>query len=255
MTKDDMNPFERLRGLTRARVALGRAGNGLPTRALLEFQMAHALARDAVHGRVDFDAIAAELAPRRVVKLRSAASDRAQYLRRPDLGRQLAEDEAERLDKGPFDLVFVIADGLSAFAVEAYAAATVQAAETLLPDLAIGPVVLASQARVAIGDNIAEHMQAKLVAVLIGERPGLSSADSLGAYLTFGARRGTRDSARNCISNIHAHGLAPRQAAEKLAWLIREALKLGLTGIGLKEAAPGEALTAADERKISNRQS
>lgn len=237
--------WDTLRAATRARVALGRAGDGLPTRELLAFQMAHAAARDAVHGRVDFDAVAAALPGRDVVRVASAVPDRATYLRRPDLGRRLAEGMAERLPPGPFDIVFVIADGLSAAAVEAHAASTVTAAIARLGDLSIGPIVLASQARVALGDAIGAATGARLVAVVIGERPGLSAADSLGIYLTHDPRPGRVDSERNCISNIHGHGLSPEGAAAKLAWLAREALRLGLTGIDLKEAAP-DALPSPD---------
>ncbi|BAM91579.1 ethanolamine ammonia-lyase light chain [Bradyrhizobium oligotrophicum S58] len=234
--------LEMLRRMTRARVALGRSGDGLPTAAKLEFQMAHALARDAVWGKVDFDGIAAALTPREVIKVASAAPDRASYLRRPDLGRRLAAGEASRLPPGPFDLVFVIADGLSADAVEGHAADVVIATEARLSGLTIGPVVLASQARVALGDDVGAAMGAGLVAVMIGERPGLSAADSLGVYLSLDPAPGLRDSARNCISNIHGHGLSAERAADKLAWLVREALRTGVTGIGLKEAAPDAAL-------------
>ncbi|MGC2777269.1 MAG: ethanolamine ammonia-lyase subunit EutC [Bradyrhizobium sp.] len=242
--------FDMLRRMTRARVALGRSGDGLPTQAKLEFQMAHALARDAVWGRVNFDSIAAALEPREVIRVASAAADRATYLRRPDLGRRLAEGEAARLPPGPFDLVFVIADGLSADAAESHAANIVIATEARLAGLTIAPVVLASQARVALGDDVGAAMGARLVAVLIGERPGLSAADSLGAYLSFNPAPGMRDSARNCISNIHGHGLTPERAADKLAWLVREALRIGVTGIALKEAAPGTALDAAAARVL-----
>ncbi len=234
--------FRMLRQLTHARVGLGRAGDGLPTKALLEFQMAHALARDAVHGSTNFDAIASALEPRDTIKVNSAVDGRLTYLRRPDLGRRLAEGEAAKLPAGPFDLVFVIADGLAAEAAERYAPAVVLAAEAHLKGLAIGPVILASQARVALGDGIGAAMRARLVAVLIGERPGLSTTDSLGIYLTYKPLAGTPNSLRNCISNIHRHGLTPERAAHKLAWLAREALRLGVTGIELKEAAPDGAL-------------
>ena len=233
--------WDALKRLTRARIGIGRAGDGLPTAELLAFQAAHAAARDAVHGRVDFDALAAAFPERPVIRVASAAPDRATYLRRPDLGRRLAEGEAERLPAGPFDIVFVIADGLSAAAVDAHAAATVTAALARLDGLAIGPIVLAAQGRVALGDAIGHAMGARLVAVVLGERPGLSAADSLGIYLTFAPAPGRVDSERNCISNVHGHGLSPEGAAAKLAWLAREALRIGLTGIDLKEAAP-EAL-------------
>ncbi len=242
MSGDD--GWEALRRATRARVGIGRAGDGLPTRELLAFQMAHAAARDAVHGRVAFEAIAAALADRPVIRVASAAPDRATYLRRPDLGRRLGEGEAEHLPAGPYDVVFVIADGLSSAAVEAHAVPCLEATIARLDGLTIGPIVLASEARVALGDAIGAAMGARVVAVLIGERPGLSAADSLGAYLTHAPRPGRRDSERNCLSNIHAHGLTPEDAAAKLAWLIREALRLGLTGIDLKEAAPDPALSS-----------
>lgn len=233
------DPWLALRGVTRARVGLGRAGDALPTADLLAFQAAHAQARDAVHGRVDFERLAAALSPRPSIRVASAAADRAVYLRRPDLGRRLAPSEAARLPAGPFDLVLVVADGLSAAAIEAHAVAMVEATAAHVPDLTIGPVVLVEQGRVAIGDEIGAAMGARAVAVLIGERPGLTAADSLGAYLTFAPREGRRDSERNCISNIHADGLPPALAGAKLAWLVREALRLGLTGVGLKDDAPG----------------
>lgn len=236
--------WEKLRRLTRARIGLGRAGDGLPTAELLAFQMAHAAARDAVHGAPDFDRLAAALAPREVIRVASAAPDRATYLRRPDLGRRLADGAAESLAAGPFDVVFVVADGLSAAAVDANAAATLEATARRLDGLRIGPVVLARQARVALGDAVGAATNARVVAVLIGERPGLTAADSLGVYLTFAPVPGRRDAERNCLSNIHAHGLAPDEAGHKLAWLIREALRRRLTGVELKEAAPRYALDA-----------
>lgn len=242
--------WDRLRRLTRARIGLGRAGDGLPTAALLDFQMAHAEARDAVHGAVDFAALTAALAPREVVWVASAATDRATYLRRPDLGRRLAEGEVEKLPAGPFDVVFVVADGLSAAAVGAHAAATLEATAKRLDGLSIGPVVLARQARVALGDVVGAAMNARVVAVLIGERPGLTAADSLGAYLTFAPAPGARDSERNCLSNIHGHGQSPEEAGHKLAWLIREALRLKLTGVELKEAAPKSGLGTATVARI-----
>lgn len=244
------DPFAELRRRTRARVGLGRAGDGLPTAALLEFQMAHAKARDAVHGRVDFDAVEAALAPLPCLRVHSAAGDRLTYLRRPDLGRRLGEGEGNPLPEEGCDLAIVVADGLSSVAVETYAAELVHGLVAALKDVAIGPVILATQGRVAIGDEIGARMQAKLVLVLIGERPGLSSADSLGAYLTFAPVPGTRDSARNCVSNIHVHGLLPAAAADKIGWLIREALRRRLTGIGLKEAAPSDLLGPASAHPL-----
>ena len=232
------SPFDRLRNLTRARIGLGRAGDGLPTQALLDFTMAHALARDAVQSAVSWPSIQEALQPLATISVKSATENKTHYLRRPDLGRVLAAGEAQKLPPGPFDLVFVIGDGLSAEACMAHAAETVQATLALLKDFSIGPVILAQGARVALSDPIGEAMQAQLAIMLIGERPGLTSADSLGAYLTFAPRSGRQDSERNCISNIHAHGLPPHLAAGKIAWLVREALRLKLTGVDLKEAAP-----------------
>ena len=236
------SPWTRLRQFTRARIGLGRAGDSLPTRALLEFQMAHALARDAVHGAVDWPRLAKGLAPLETLEVSSAAPERAVYLRRPDLGRMLAPNETDKLPAGPFDIVLIVGDGLSAAACDAHAAAVVKALTPRLQGLTLGPIVLARGARVALSDQIGSAMQTRLAVMLIGERPGLSSADSLGAYLTFSPASGRRDSERNCLSNIHAHGLTPTEAASKIAWLAREALRLGLTGVDLKEATPGQDL-------------
>ncbi|WP_116133517.1 ethanolamine ammonia-lyase subunit EutC [Tropicimonas sp. IMCC34043] len=237
VTKD---PWARLRAATPARIGLGRAGSALPVAANLEFQFAHARARDAVQRAVDFAALADDLAPHPTILVDSAAPDRATYLRRPDLGRRLGPGDWPALDGHPAsDLAFVIADGLSADAVQTHAAAVVRACDGPLKGLKVGPVVLARQGRVAIGDQIGARLGARLVVVLVGERPGLTVADSLGAYLTFAPRDGRRDSERNCISNIHARGgQSHEQAAAKIAWLARQALARGLTGIALKDDAP-----------------
>jgi len=231
------DPWAKLRAATVARIGLGRTGAGLPTGANLDFQYAHARARDAVHSALDVEALARDLAPQEVIRVASAAPDRGTYLRRPDLGRRLASGEAEKLNaRAPCDVAFVIADGLSSAAVQTHAAAVVHACVPKVSGLSIGPVAIATQARVAIGDEIGDLLGARLVVVLIGERPGLSVADSLGAYLTFGPRIGRRDSERNCLSNIHGKGgMSPDEAARKIAWLTRAALTLGLTGTGLKE--------------------
>lgn len=227
------DPFARLRGLTQARIGLGRAGQGLPTAAMLAFQLDHAKARDAVHAAFDVDSLARALpTPPRIVD--SAAGDRTTYLQHPDLGRLLAAETA--LPQGDYDLAIVIGDGLSATAVEAHAPALVAALLPLLADWSIAPLVVARQARVALGDDIAVRLGARAVVMLIGERPGLSAADSLGAYLTWRPATGTPDSARNCVSNIRAGGgLPPERAADKIAWLLREARRLGLTGVALKD--------------------
>ncbi len=228
------DPYARLRAATPARIGLGRSGDGLPTRAVLEFQAAHSRARDAVHGRADFDTLAAALAPLPSLRVRSRVEDRAQYLRRPDLGRRLRESDLALLPRGDWDLAFVIADGLSAEAVNRHAAALVHETLHRLPGWRAAPVVLAEQARVALGDEVGEALGARLVAVLVGERPGLSVADSLGVYLTWEPRAGRADSERNCISNIHANGLSVARAADTLAWLLDEAQSRRVTGVGLK---------------------
>lgn len=237
-----------LRAATSARVGLGRSGDTLPLGAVLEFQHAHAKARDAVHTPLDAEALVEGLKPLPVIEVASQAADRSCYLRRPDLGRRLdpASKPALEAAGNGFDVVFVVADGLSATAVQMHAAAMAHAAAERLSGLAIAPVVVARQGRVALGDEIGEALGAKLCVMLIGERPGLSVAESLGVYLTYEPRKGRRDSERNCISNIHGKGgLTYALAADKLAWLAREALRRQVTGVKLKDdmalAAPDAA--------------
>ncbi len=234
------DPFARLRSSTPARIGLGRFGHGLPTAALLEFQLAHARARDAVHECFAPDKLAAGLGSRNSLIVRSQAPDRQTYLQRPDLGRRLLEADAQRLTTSvdECEVVFVIADGLSAPAAHTHA---VPLLHTLLPKLGdwrVGPVVMACQARVALGDEIGTRLGATLVVVLIGERPGLSAPDSLGAYLTWKPGPGRQDSERNCISNIRPPtGLSYDQAANRLAWLMSAARVQKLTGVTLKDAS------------------
>lgn len=228
--------WARWRGTTRARIGLGRSGDALPTSALLDFQAAHGRARDAVHGAADFVALTEQLLPLPCLAVHSQALDRATYLRRPDLGRRLDDASAAMLKDhaGDWDIAFVVADGLSARAVMTHAAPVLQRCMAGLAGWRIAPIVLAGQARVALGDHIAACLNAKAVAVLIGERPGLSVADSLGIYLTWAPQVGRADSERNCISNIHADGMGHDQAAATLLWLLHEAKRLQLSGIGLK---------------------
>jgi ethanolamine ammonia-lyase small subunit len=230
-----------LRELTPARVALGRSGASLPTAALLDFTLDHARARDAVHAAFDAAALAHELAgygfP--TVEVASRAESRRQYLARPDLGRRLdaaALPHLKSLDAAG-RLVVVIGDGLSPTAVHAHAALLMRELEPRLQaeGIAIAAVVIARGARVALGDEIGEILDARMLAVLIGERPGLSAPDSLGAYLTFAPRRGLTDADRNCVSNIHRAGLTYQEAAFKISWLIREGLSRGVTGVALKD--------------------
>jgi ethanolamine ammonia-lyase small subunit len=231
----ELDPWAPWRRTTPARVGLGRTGDALPVGDVLDFQLAHARARDAVHTPIDADAIRRQLDPLPVIQVASAAPDRGTYLRRPDLGRRLGAEFVPLLTPGPYDIAFVIGDGLSAAAVQQHAAAFLAAVLPRLRAWSVAPIVIASQARVALGDEIAEHLQARLCVILIGERPGLSVATSLGAYITYDPRRGRRDSERNCISNIHGAGLTYQQAAEKLAWLVGQAFSRGLTGVNLKD--------------------
>jgi len=234
------DPWSRLAALTPARIALGRAGSSLPTGAVLKFDVAHALARDAVHQPLDLSALAADwraAGGADGVLVRSRAGDRLTYLQRPDLSRRLDDASTARLaaEAADFDLAIVLADGLSAPAVQRYALPLVQALLPRLEGLRAAPLVLAEQGRVALGDEIGALLRARLVLVLLGERPGLSSPDSLGAYLTFAPQVGRRDAQRNCVSNIRDDGLPPTAAARRLAWLIRAALVRRLTGVELKD--------------------
>jgi ethanolamine ammonia-lyase small subunit len=237
------DPWATLRTTTRARIGLARAGDAMAIKDVLEFQLAHAKARDAVHTSLDTAALKSELTGP-VIEVRSEAENRETYLRRPDQGRRLHPACESLLTPGDYDAVFIIADGLSATAVAANAVPMLGAALSRLQDFKIAPIIIATQARVAIGDDIGERLDAKLSVILIGERPGLSVAESLGIYLTYAPKRGTRDSARNCISNIHTKGgLTYATAADTLTWLMRESLRRKLTGVDLKE----EALLAAPD--------
>jgi len=236
------DPWSHLARLTPARIALGHAGCALPTREVLKFALAHARARDAVHTRFDVERV--ETAIRAVgfetLTVVSAAASREIYLRRPDLGRRLSPASRTMLEArtGPdVDLVLVVADGLSAAAVHAQAVPLIAALRPLIAQAGwrVAPIVLAREARVALGDEIGALLKARAVAVLVGERPGLSSPDSLGVYLTFAPKIGRTDAERNCVSNIRQEGLAPEAAAVKVTWLLREALRRQLSGIALKD--------------------
>jgi ethanolamine ammonia-lyase small subunit len=236
------DPWAHLRRYTRARIALGRSGASLPTAALLDFGLAHAQARDAVHTPLDVDALQAALAATGFgpsLRVHSAASDRATYLRRPDFGRQLAPASRAALadlHADACDVLFVIADGLSARAAQTHAVPLLeQTRRRLPPHWRIGPVLIATQARVALGDDIGSLLRAQQVVVCIGERPGLSSPDSLGLYLTHAPRVGLTDADRNCISNVRPEGLPYAQAAHKLAYLLAGARRLGRSGVELKD--------------------
>jgi ethanolamine ammonia-lyase small subunit len=229
-----------LRHLTPARVGLGRTGASMPTQALLAFTLDHARARDAVHAAFDAAAIVAGLdaAGLRTLRVSSMAENRADYLKRPDRGRMLDAASEHLLASGlhgPCDLAVLIGDGLSPVAVNAHAVELVRSLVPRLGAIKLGPVVIASGARVALGDQIGGLLGARMVAVLIGERPGLSAPDSLGVYLTFAPKPGRTDAERNCVSNIHASGLSYDEAAFRIAWLVREGLARQLTGVALKD--------------------
>jgi ethanolamine ammonia-lyase small subunit len=217
-----------LKQFTPARIALGRAGDSLPTAELLRFQLDHARARDAVYEPLDPGSIGL---PHLLV--RSAAPDRTTFLRRPDLGRRLAPDA--ELPRGDYDAAIIVADGLSAPAVHHHAAPLLGALLPLLEGWTLAPLVVALQARVALGDAIAEALGARMAVVLIGERPGLTSPDSLGIYLTWDPRAGRADAERNCISNVRAEGIAYDLAAGKLHFLMTEARRRKVSGVPLKD--------------------
>jgi len=243
--------LEDLRELTPARVGLGRAGASMTTDALLAFTLDHARARDAVHTAFDVPRLLAGLAGLglQASQVSSQAGNRRDYLRRPDLGRMLDQASSRALaglGRGAGDLAIVIGDGLSPAAVNIHAVELVRHLGTRLTEVGIGlgNVVIASGARVALGDEIGAALGARMVAMLIGERPGLSAPDSLGAYLTFAPRIGLTDAERNCVSNIHGAGLGYDEAAFKIAWLVREGLKRQVTGVALKDES-GTALISA----------
>ncbi len=251
------DPWTKLASITPARLALGRAGGALPTGQVLGLAMAHAQARDAVHAVFEAAVLAAAFQSlgHDSLAIESAAPTREIYLRRPDLGRRLSPRSREALIGLPRhepDVSIVVADGLSATAVHQNAAALI---DELLPALyrrgyRLSPMVLAQQARVALGDEIGQLLGSRMMIVLIGERPGLSAADSLGAYLTIAPRIGRSDAERNCVSNIRPNGLVPSRAAAKIAWLIERAFALSLTGVGLKDDSDG-SLAAVPRRALS----
>ncbi|HEY0795163.1 MAG TPA: ethanolamine ammonia-lyase subunit EutC [Acidisarcina sp.] len=248
-----------LRGYTPARVSLGRAGCGLPTRELLEFQLAEAQARDAVHAVLDVSGLMNELARRGLIPiaLKSAAANRDEYLRNPALGRALAADSDAKLrgvtgQSAGSDVVFILADGLSAIAIQRHALPLIGAVLALLAKdrWRIGPACVVEQGRVAVGDCIGEALGAQFSVVLIGERPGLSSPDSLGIYVTWEPRPGRTDAERNCISNVRPEGLSYAEAARRLCYLLTEGRRRRLTGVALKDGPSEERLRVGPARLI-----
>jgi ethanolamine ammonia-lyase small subunit len=249
---DPQNPLLELRRLTPARIALGRTGTSMPTSAQLDFQYAHAQARDAVHLPFDSAGLSAQLAEigRDSMLLQSAATDRNSYLQRPDLGRKLSDESAQALrayasaNPGGVDLVIVVADGLSALAVHRHTLPFLARLEELVlaEGWSVSPVMLVEQGRVAVADEIGELMGAKMTVILIGERPGLSSPDSLGLYFTYNPKIGLTDAYRNCISNVRLEGLSYGMAAHRLQYLMREACRRQLSGVNLKDEAQLQTL-------------
>lgn len=248
------NPWRTLQQFTDARIGLGRSGVSLPTREMLALRLAHARARDAVHTPLDFLTIKSQLErlgpqcallnPQPPLQLHSEAADRVTYLQRPDLGRRLSEASRALLrppqsPEPAFDLALVIADGLSATAIQRNAVPFTKAlcAELAgdVPGWSLAPIALVEQGRVAVGDDVGELLNARAVLVLIGERPGLSSPDSLGLYLTWAPERGLPDARRNCISNVRPEALQYTEAARRAGYLLRESRRLGVSGVGLKD--------------------
>jgi ethanolamine ammonia-lyase small subunit len=259
------DPWNKLRRYTPARIALGHAGTSMPTKPHLEFQLAHARARDAVHHELDIPALQGALQSRgyETILLHSSAESRPHYLQRPDKGRRLDADSHATLEASPrpaepYDVVFVIGDGLSALAIEENAAKFLDA---IMPSLVkdgwrMAPLSIVKEARVAVGDEVGAALGAKMVVILIGERPGLSSPDSMGIYMTLNPRVGLTDESRNCISNIRPGGLGYDHAAHRLLYLMTEARRRGLSGVKLKDEAaalPKAGPESADNFLIDER--
>ena len=254
---DPQNPLLELRRLTPARIALGRTGTSMPTSAQLDFQYAHAQARDAVHLPFDSSGLRSQLAEigRDSLLLHSAATNRDSYLQRPDLGRKLSDDSAQTLRSyasahpGGVDLVIVVADGLSALAVHRHTLPFLTRLEEQVQaeGWSVAPVMLVEQGRVAVADEIGELLGAKMTVILIGERPGLSSPDSLGLYFTYNPKVGLTDAYRNCISNVRLEGLSYGMAAHRLLYLMREACRRQLSGVNLKDEAQLQTLESDAE--------
>jgi len=250
------DPWQQLKSFTRARIAIGRVGSSLPTSEVLNFGLSHAMARDAVHLPLDISVLETEIQTLglNTLRVKSMAPDRATYLLRPDWGRRLQEQSLMQLQHvlqaKPIDFLIVVGDGLSSLAVARHAVPLLAEVKQNLPDdWHVGHVVLASQARVAIGDEIGQALGAKMVVMLIGERPGLSSPDSLGIYLTYNPKLGLSDADRNCISNIRPEGLHYAAAAKKLIWLAKEAMRLKVTGVTLKDES--DVLEIAHQSRLT----
>lgn len=267
------NPWQALRKFTAARIALGRAGTSMPTNAQLDFQFAHARARDAVHLPFNHPLLSKQFKAHGLDSLlvHSAADNRDMYLQRPDLGRKLdsssqallasyiqekakIQEKTEGENNQPIDLAVVVADGLSALAIEHHALPMVLEIEQLCQTAGwiMSPIILAEQSRVALADEVGDLLQAKMVVILIGERPGLSSPDSLGLYFTWAPKVGLNDAYRNCISNVRLEGLSYQMAAHRLGYLMNEAYKRQLSGVNLKDEAQVEPAVGQLEQHSAN---
>lgn len=246
-----IDSWEHLKKYTHARIALGRCGTALPTSAMLDFQFCHAKARDAVHAQLDFENTrkgVERITGERAFVLRSKARDRVEYLRRPDLGRMLAEESARTLRAEvaarEYDIALVIADGLSATAIQQNALPFFELLIPLLKESGyiLTPVSLVKEGRVAVADEIGAILGAQLVVICIGERPGLKSSNSMGIYMTYHPEPGTTDERRNCISNIRPEGMSCRAGVSKLLYLIQESLRRKISGVHLKDQQTDLAL-------------
>ncbi|AEX23764.1 ethanolamine ammonia-lyase subunit EutC [Vibrio sp. EJY3] len=267
------NPWDKLREFTSARIALGRSGNSVPTDELLSFQLDHAQAMDAVHCTLNVDSLVAQLSDsysilkqtlEPPVVVTSKVTDRFMYLQRPDLGRQLDEASWNTLEaigkehNTELDLAIVIADGLSSVAIQNHALSVISRLVSLMSgdeehQWNLAPIAIVKQGRVAVGDDVGECFNAKAVLVLIGERPGLTSPDSMGMYLTWGAKRGSKDSDRNCISNVRPQGLNYDDACQRAFYLLKEARRLQLSGVNLKDRSAIDEESGGDlEDKHNN---
>ncbi len=225
---------QKLSKLTTARICLGHSGISIKTKELLDFQLAHAMAKDAVY--LELDTSILEELNLKTIQLQSKAKDRAMYLQRPDFGKSLNDISVKKLEKyKSYDLAIVVVDGLSSLAVHKNALNYIKTLIKNIPDYSLAPICIVNQGRVAIGDEIGELLDAKVVIVLIGERPGLSSPDSLGMYLTWGPTVGLTDESRNCVSNIREHGLSYEEAVKKTIYLLNESKRLQYSGVNLKE--------------------
>ena len=259
------DPWEKLRQFTKARIGLGRVGTSIPTGELLRFQLSHAQAIDAVHVPLDIEQLGQQFAASDVLapylpaqNLHSKVRDRMEYLQRPDLGRQLDDASIYKLQQctgESYDIVFVVADGLSSYAISNHAKPFLDILINSLnqdPNKAwkIAPICVVQQGRVAVGDDACESLNAKAVVLLIGERPGLSSPDSMGLYLTWNAKRGSEDSLRNCVSNIRPDGLQYDAAAHKCRYLLNESRRIKLSGVSLKDRSQDIQLESGTTQKF-----